>query len=165
MVDETRDFSNTEQVTVIMRWVSDQFDVHEEFLGMYCVPSLDASTLTTAIKDVFLRLNLSFNKLRGQCYDGATAMSGAKSGVAKRILEIEPRALFTHCYGHSLNLAACDTMKLLKDALGVSFEITKLLKYSPRWEGIFLRSKESLIVRKLSYWNQSPLSYQVDCQS
>ena len=92
-------------------------------------------------------MNFSFNKLRGQCYDGANAISGAKSGVARRILEIEPRALLTHCYGHSLNLAACDTMKqikLLKDALGVSFEITKLLKYSPRCEEIFLRLKENL---------------------
>ena len=147
MIDETRDCANTEQVTVVVRMVTYEFDVHEQFLGMYGVPSVDAQTLTTAIKDVFERFNFSFNKLRGQCYDGASAMSGAKSGVARRILEIEPRALFTHCYGHSLNLAACDTMKqikLLKDALGVSFEITKLLKYSPRREGIFLRLKENL---------------------
>ena len=147
MIDETRDCANTEQVTVVVRMVTYEFDVHEQFLGMCGVPSVDAQTLTTAIKDVFERFNFSFNKLRGQCYVGASAMSGAKSGVARRILEIEPRALFTHCYGHSLNLAACDTMKqikLLKDALGVSFEITKLLKYSPRREGIFLRLKENL---------------------
>ena len=147
MIDETRDCANTEQVTVVVRMVTYEFDVHEQFLGMYGAPSVDAQTLTTAIKDVFERFNFSFNKLRGQCYDGASAMSGAKSGLARRILEIEPRALFTHCYGHSLNLAACDTMKqikLLKDALGVHSLITKLLKYSPRREGIFLRLKENL---------------------
>lgn len=62
-------------------------------------------------------------------------MSGAKSGVAKRIQEDEPRAVYTHCYGHSVNLASCDAVKqskLIKSALETTYEITKLIKYSPR---------------------------------
>ena len=57
------------------------------------------------------RLNISITKLRGQCYDGASAMSGCKAGVAKLILDEEPRVIYTHCYGHSLNLACNDTIK------------------------------------------------------
>ena len=120
MADETTDSSNREQVTLFIRWVSDDFQVHEEFLGLYHVASIDAATLTSVIHDIFMRLNLSIERLRGQCYDGASTMSGSKSGVAKRISELEPRAIFTHCYGHSLNLAACDTikkMKVMRDAL------------------------------------------------
>ena len=67
-----------------------------------------------------MRFNRSIGKLHGQCYDGASNMSGSRSGVAKRISELEPRAYFTHCYGHALNLAACDTLKkskVMKDAL------------------------------------------------
>ena len=60
----------------------------------------------SVIRDLFTRLNLSFEKLRGQCCDGASAMSS----VAKQIHNIEPRAVFTHCYGHSLNLAASDAL-------------------------------------------------------
>lgn len=74
-------------------------------------------------------------------------MRGSKSGVAKRISDIEPRALYTHCYGHSLNLAASDTIKkvkIMQDALDVTHEITKLIKISPRREGIFKRKKETL---------------------
>ena len=41
-------------------------------------------------------------------------MSGCRSGVAKLISSIEPRAVFTHCYGHALNLAANDTLKQSK---------------------------------------------------
>ena len=82
-----------------------------EFIGLYQVPSIDAGTLVSVAKDTFQRLNWSFSKLRGQCYNGASSMSGAKSGVAKRISEGEPRAVYTHCYGHSINLAACDTIK------------------------------------------------------
>ena len=56
---------------------------------------------------------------RGQCYDGANVMCGAKSGVATMISLEETRAVFTHCYGHSLNLAVGDTVrqsKLMKSA-------------------------------------------------
>ena len=62
-------------------------------------------------------------------------MSGAKKGVAKNIKSDEPRAFFTHCYGHSLNLAASDSMKtsrIMKDALETTHEITKLIKHSPK---------------------------------
>lgn len=55
-------------------------------------------------------------------------MSGAKSGVAKRISDEEPRAVYTHCYGHSINLAACDAIKQskpIKCALEVTHEICK----------------------------------------
>lgn len=45
---------------------------------------------------------------RGQCYDRVGAMAGANKGVAKVMCDEEPRALFTHCYGHMLNLAIGD---------------------------------------------------------
>ena len=35
-------------------------------------------------------------------------MSGAKKGVAKMLRDEEPRAIFTHCYSHALNLAVSD---------------------------------------------------------
>ncbi len=146
MADETTDASNSEQVTIVIHWVTEDFQVHEEFIGLYKVPSIDAQTLTTTIKDALMRLNLSLAKIRGQCYDGASAMSGSKSGVAKRIQDLEPRAIYTHCYGHSLNLAASDTIKLselMRDALDTTHEITRLIKYSPRRDGIFQELKES----------------------
>jgi len=85
--------------------------------------------LTKVAKDVLCRFNLPIFKLRGQCYDGASAMRGVNSGVAKQICDEEPRALYTHCYGHSINLAVNDVIKLskqLKMALEVAHEITKL---------------------------------------
>ncbi|XP_011408542.1 PREDICTED: uncharacterized protein LOC105315551, partial [Amphimedon queenslandica] len=91
MADETTDATNNEQVTLIIRWVTQELEVHEEFLG-YLVGKIDSNTLTAVIKDVLLRANLSIHKLRGQCYDGASSMSGSKSGAAKQICDIEPRA-------------------------------------------------------------------------
>ena len=146
MMDETTDISNKEQSVMVLRWVSEDFEVNEEFLGLYHVPSIDAATLTIAAKDTLCRMNVPLSKLRGQCYDGASAMSGAKSGVAKRIREEEPRAVYTHCYGHSVNLATCDAIKEskpIKSALETTHEITKLIKFSPRREGVFKQIKSS----------------------
>ena len=45
-----------------------------------------------AIKDVLLKLQLSLVNCRGQCYDGASNMMGHKTGVAKRIQDLQPKA-------------------------------------------------------------------------
>ena len=71
--------------------------------------------------------NLPISKLRGQCYDGCITMSGIRSGVAKRVLDEESRAVFMHCYSYSLNLAAKKS-QLIKSALDTTHEITKLIK-------------------------------------
>ena len=124
---------------MVFRWVDDQLEVHEEFVGLYAVPSIAAATIVSTIHDALARLNLSLTKLRGQCYDGASTMRGLRNGVAKQIQDAEPRAIYTHCYGHSLSLAASDTIrscKPLKAALETTHEITKLVKYSPRRDEI-----------------------------
>lgn len=67
MADETTDVSNVEQVTLFIRWVTNDLQVHEDFLGLYSVTSINAAMLVSVIKDVFMRLNLSFDRVRGQC--------------------------------------------------------------------------------------------------
>ena len=54
-------------------------------------------------------------------------MSGRKAGVAKLILDEEPRAIYTHCYGHSLNLACNDNTKqcpIIRNAFDTANELT-----------------------------------------
>ena len=63
------------------------------------------------MKDVLLQTNVQLSRCRGQCYDGASNMTGARNGVATKILDNESCALYIHCYAHSLNLAESDTMK------------------------------------------------------
>ena len=140
MADETTDKSNCEQVVLCLCWVSDDFDAHEEFIGMYMVEVRDAPTLVSVIHDVLQRLNLTINKVRGQCYDGASTMSGSKSGVATTLSREESRAVYTHCYGHALNLACGDTIRqsrLMRDALDTIHEITKLIKKVSKERHVF----------------------------
>ena len=147
MVDKTTDVSNKEQAVLCFGWVSDDLIAHEDFVGLYGIENTEAKTMVNMILDVLTRLNLSIKKLRGQCYDGASAMSGPRSGVAKQIRDLESRAVYTHCYGHSLNLACMDTIKsskVMQEALDITAEITKLVKLSPRRGTIFQRLKDEL---------------------
>ena len=146
LADECTDCSNKEQFTVNIRWIDEELKDHESFIGLYQVDSIDAVSLLVSIKDVLLRMNVQLSHCRGQCYDGASNMSGARNGVATKILEDERRALYTHCYAHSLNLAVSDTMKksrVCRDALDIAFEITRLIKFSPKREAAFEKIRSS----------------------
>ena len=147
MVDETTDISNKEQVVICFRWVDKQLEAHEEFTGLYLVESTQASILHSVIRDVLQWFNLTITKLRGQCYDGAASMSGIRSGVAKKILEEKSREVFTHCYGHALNLACSDAVKgceLMKNTLDTAYEIIKLAKKSPHHEAMLQNIKQHM---------------------
>ena len=127
--------------------MNDNFEVHEDFTGLYQVDSTGAEKIYRVITNVFLRLNLNISKVCGQCCDGASTMSGAKSAVVARMHAAEPRAVFTHCYGHVLNLACADTIKqceLMRDALDTTYETTKHIKKSPCRYAIFNHLKEKM---------------------
>ncbi|CAM1298331.1 Uncharacterised protein at_DN2170 [Pycnogonum litorale] len=111
MADECTDCSNKEQFTLCIRWVDESLTDHEDFIGLYEVATIDANTLTSTIKDVLQRMNLSISDCRGQCYDGASNMTGSRNGVAAQLRRDESRAVLTHCYGHALNLAVGGTLK------------------------------------------------------
>ena len=99
-----------------------------------------AESITLTIMDVLLRLNLRVSNCRGPYYDGVSTMSGIRTGVATTLAALEPKALYTHCYGNSLNLAIQGVMKgidILNDNVNTVYEITKLVKKSPKREGIF----------------------------
>ncbi len=111
MIDECVDVSSKEQLTICIRYVDPDLEVHEEFIGLYLCPNIKADTIVSVLKDVLVRLNLDLSRCRGQCYDGGSNMAGARNGVKTQILMQEPRALFTHCYGHALSLAVADSIK------------------------------------------------------
>ncbi len=63
MIDETTDVTNQEQVTLVIRWINDNFEVYEEFIGLYAVPCIDAATLFSVIKDTSYHLILSIKQV------------------------------------------------------------------------------------------------------
>ncbi len=126
---------------LVLRWVDKGLEVHEEFIGLYSVSSIQSSALFAVVKDSFLRLNISFSKVRGQCYHGgASNMSGRRSGLAKKIINEQPLPLHTLLWSFVKYLAVSDLIKnssMMKRVLDIAHEITKLVKYSPRRESLF----------------------------
>ena len=72
----TQTFDNKEQLTFCLRWIDENIEAHEDFIGFYQISNIEAVTITSAIKDALTRLQLSLNECRGQCYDGASNMLG-----------------------------------------------------------------------------------------
>ena len=74
--------SNKEQLVFCIRWVDDNLTPHEEFIGMHPLINFSVDHIVLVIKGALMRMNLKIENTRGQCYDGASAMAGTKSGVA-----------------------------------------------------------------------------------
>ena len=111
MIDEATDLANIEKVVLVIRSVNDNLTVTEDFFGLYKTESIESSSLVSIIKDVLLRMNPMLKYCRGQCYEGASNMTGVRNGVAKQLTVEEPLAIFIHCHGHAPNLAVGDTVQ------------------------------------------------------
>ena len=77
--------------------------------------------------------------------------------------------MLTHCYGHALNLAVQDAMKqskVCRDALDTAYEISKLLRFSPKWHAAFDRIRieniaEDTGFRTAGIWAMCPTNWTV----
>ena len=70
--DECTDASNREQLAICIRWVDNQLQPHEDFIGLCQLDETNADFITRTIKDTLVRLELTLSRCRGQCYDGAS---------------------------------------------------------------------------------------------
>ncbi len=123
-----------------IRWVSADYVIHEDFIGMHDCPNTDAESITLTIKDMLLRCGLDINNMRGQTYDGASVLQGQMSGVAKRIKDINPKAVSVHCTNHSLNLIlqdAASKCNIVRGAFSLIHDIHDIIKNSPKRLAIF----------------------------
>lgn len=148
IADETTDCSRRSQLSIVLRWVDNQFEIHEDFVGFFELPEdATAQTLAIVLKDCLLRLGIDVSNMRGQCYDGASVMSGQRSDVAKRIADVEKRALFIHCCTHSLNLAVQDSSRnvnIIRDLLEVTKDVINFVHNSPKRCRLFDRLKREI---------------------
>ncbi|XP_071522625.1 LOW QUALITY PROTEIN: uncharacterized protein Atac2 [Panulirus ornatus] len=146
VVDETDDLSSKLQLIVCIRWVDDDLNAHEEFIGLNKLEMIDAPSVTSMIKDVLLQMNLSMQNARGQCYDGCSSL-GEKKNVATQIKQCEPRCLYCDCCGHSLSLTCVDLIKnirLINEALETTHEITRLIKEFPKCDAEVENMKKTM---------------------
>lgn len=131
-----------------LRIVNDDLLVSEYFMGFLERANTKAETLFKLITGFLENEELKINNLRGQCYDGASNMSGEISGLQTRIQELKPRALYVHCSAHSLNMCVQDSLENiteLKLVIGVLKELLNFIRDSTKRFNEFdnLKSEDS----------------------
>lgn len=135
IMDETTDASCKEQVSICIRHVSPSLQVHETFIGFYETPSTSANKMFEITQDVVTRFELELSNCRGQCFDGAANMAGNIAGLQKKIIDIQPKALFVHCMNHSLSLSFQDAMSCIpqcRDAINQIRDLVNFVRESPK---------------------------------
>ena len=122
-------------------------ETFEKPVEIIYVPKTDSATITALIKDCLIRFSLPIAHCCGQAYDGAANMSGHITGVAKRIEEEEPTAIFVHCLAHSNNLCLKTLgtkSSCVHDALELVMRLSQLIRFSPKRSTLFTTLQEQM---------------------
>jgi hypothetical protein len=148
IADEVTDVSSKEQLSLCIRYVYNN-SISEVFLDFIEMDRITGAALAKAILDRLALWNLPLSHLRGQCYDGASNMSGARAGCKSIILNNAPKALYVHCAAHKLNLAIVSGCKirLFRSTEGTIGEIARFFNFSPK--------RQHLLEEAISHVNPS----------
>uniref|UniRef100_H3AN92 DUF4371 domain-containing protein n=1 Tax=Latimeria chalumnae TaxID=7897 RepID=H3AN92_LATCH len=140
VIDETRDVSEHEQLVFAVRWVGSNYEVAEEFVGLYGCTKMDAIFLLNIIKDVLLQMGLDLKNICGQTYDSASVLQGKAFGEATLLKKENPKALSIHCLNHSLNLVLQEAAKsclMVRSALEAVHKVHNIIHASAKKLAIF----------------------------
>lgn len=115
MVDESKDVSKVEQLSVVVRYYLSG-TIYERFLGFHSAENLDSKSLLVYIKHTLSKCNIDIHNCIAQTYDGASVMSGTSNGVQTLVRNEVPQAIYVHCMNHRLNLVIVDVCKGVRSA-------------------------------------------------
>ncbi|XP_025820787.1 zinc finger MYM-type protein 1-like [Panicum hallii] len=111
LIDESRDISIKEQMTIVVRFVNKKGEVIERFLGIKHIKDTTSESLKKALLEVLNDHGLVVANIQGQGYDGASNMRGEFNGLQKLIRDENPFAFYIHCFAHQLQLVVVAVSK------------------------------------------------------
>lgn len=149
--DETSDCGHHEQLSVVIRYFSDENNRPVEvFTALERLFTVDSSSIFSALERVLGVLKIPWTSVNSVCFDGAAAMSGHISGVQAKCKGQNNKILYVHCYAHCLNLALVDAClsraenKILFDFFGTIQLAYNFIESSPVRHAIFERISSAL---------------------
>ena len=140
IADEASDAANDEQLAISLRYITSNGEPQEKFLSFSeCLTGMSGEALAAKILKQLRDWDLDLRFLRGQAYDGAGAMAGSAKGVATRIKNQYPKAIYTHCAAHRLNLCIvkCCSIREISNMMDIADSVVKFFKYSPKRQQFF----------------------------
>ncbi|XP_029348140.1 52 kDa repressor of the inhibitor of the protein kinase-like [Acyrthosiphon pisum] len=132
MAEESADIAGKEQLSIGVRYVTQTYDIKEEFLVFVELQKLNAEAIASSIIQFTSRVGLDMSKLVGLGFDGCSTMSGKENGVQAIIKKQYPIACFFHCASHKLNLVVNDQNNLpeIRNSIGTVKETIKFFRES-----------------------------------
>ncbi|KAL4154036.1 hypothetical protein QTP88_001869 [Uroleucon formosanum] len=110
------------------------------------VVDVSGKGLAKVLLDTLQSIGINLDFLRGQGYDGASAMQGKFNGVQAIVKESYPLALYLHCSSHSLNLCisnACN-LKPIRNATGTLQAVCVFLR-TPKRQDVLEKAIDKFI--------------------
>ena len=99
-----------------------------------CVTGVTGEAITDCLLQHLSDWQLPASVLCGQAYNGAGAMAGKTKGAAAHIAESYPKAVYTHCAAHVLNLCVvkCCNIPEFRNAMDIGDKFVGSLPLPPR---------------------------------
>ena len=101
-------------------------------VGFWTTPTTTGEAKFFQVKNI---LNLPFDNIVAQCYDGGSNIKGKHKGLAFRVVEKNPKAFYVHCYAHQLNSAlenSCSIINVVRHTIGTVTSIHNYIKASAK---------------------------------
>ncbi|XP_050876750.1 uncharacterized protein LOC127080476 [Lathyrus oleraceus] len=143
-------------MTLIIRYVdvsTSQIKIEEFFAELLKVYDTTCQRLFEELQSILETLGLDINNVRGQGYDNESNMKGKHQGVQRKLLHVNPRALYTPCGCHSLNLTLCDitnSCTKAKEFFGVLQRIYTIFSHSKKHWKIHRDNVKGVTIKPLS---------------
>ena len=154
MGDEATDVRNRTELSVCMRYITSMGLPVECFIELINVPDTTAETITRHIISTLESRGIDPAKIMWIAFDGASNMSGHRSGVQARLREEKClKATYVHCRSHLLQLAcvyASDKLRPIKQLFSALNSLWRLFSLSPKRTHAFREVQEVLQDPKLS---------------
>ena len=134
LCDEVTDCANVELLTIVSRFADQTTNIREEFVQFGSTERITGEVIASTILSKLNDWGLDIEDCRGQGYDSATNISSARVGVQGRLCELNPLALYEHCYSHILNLVivkAC-SIPMIRNMAGTVTETAYSFKIQQR---------------------------------
>ena len=174
IADEAADAANDEQLSICLGFVSGNLPC-EKFLAFHeCQSGITGFAISEYILSKLSEWQLQPQFLCGQAYDGARTMAGKSKEVSACIQSKYPKALYTQCASHWLNLGVtkscliCEVSNMMQtrscasSATLLSGNFTK-----KKWIGSTLPDEKQRKIKELckSHWVKPHEAFEVFCDS